>query len=38
VIRARLKSRLRRLPEGDPMARMGLERLRRSSVVCGQPD
>jgi hypothetical protein len=34
VVRERLQSRLRRLPEGDPMARMGLERLLRSSTAC----
>ena len=38
VVRARLQSRLGRLPEDDPMARMGLERLRRSSTACARPD
>lgn len=38
VVRVRLENHLRRLPEGDPMARMGLERLRRSSAICGPPD
>jgi hypothetical protein len=35
MVRARLASRLRRLPKSDPMARMGLERLRRGSTECG---
>jgi hypothetical protein len=38
VVRARLQNDLRRLSEGDPMARMGLERLRRSSTTSEQPD
>jgi len=36
MVRARLQSRLQRLPEADPMARMGLARLSRSSTACGR--
>jgi hypothetical protein len=38
VVRARLESRLRRLSKGDPMARMGLARLSRSSPACAPPE